>query len=106
MTDKIYVDEILRPELVPLLQRNPMVFQQDNARPHTARLTQDFLHYESINVLPWFSKSPYLNPIEHLWDELGRHVREHQNVPQTLRQLEIAIQQEWDNIPRRTVRRL
>ena len=108
LTARRYVDEILRPELVPLLrrQRNPMVFQQDNARPHTARLTQDFLRQEGINVLPWPSKSPDLNPIEHLWDELGCRVRGRQNVPQTVRQLEIALQQEWNNIPRRTVRRL
>lgn len=103
-----YVDEILRPELVPLLrrQRNPMLFQHDNARPHTARLTQDFLRQEGINVLPWPSKSPDLNCIEHLWDELGRRVHGRQNAPQTVRQLAIALQQEWDNIPRRTVRRL
>ena len=108
LTARRYVDEILRPELVPLLRRqlNPMVFQQDNARPHMARLTQDFLRQEGINILPWPSKSPDLNPIEHLWDELGHRVRGRQNVPQTVRQLEWALQQEWNNIPRRTARRL
>ena len=83
-----------------------MVFQQDNAHPHTARLTQDFLRQEGINVLLWPSKSPDLNPIEHLWDELGRRVRGRLNVPQTVRQLEIALRQDWNNISRRTVRRL
>ena len=108
LTARRYVDEILRPELVPQLrrQRRPMIFQHDNARPHTARLTQDFLRQEGINVLPWPSKSPDLNVIEHLWDELGRRVRRRQQTPQTLRQLSTALQQEWDNIPRRTVRRL
>ena len=87
-------------------QRIPLVFQHDNARPHTARFIQDFLRQQGINVLPWPSKSPDLNVIEHLWDELGRRVRRRQNVPQNVRQLAIALQQEWDNIPRRTGRRL
>ena len=101
-------DEILRPELVPQLQcqRRPMIFQHDNALPHTAKLTQGFLRQKGINVLPWPSKSPDLNVIKHLWDELGRRVRRRQQVPQTLRQLSTALQQERDNIPRRTIRRL
>jgi hypothetical protein len=42
------------------------VFQHDNARPHTARATVDFLANQNVIVLPWSSKSPDLNPIEHL----------------------------------------
>ena len=43
LTARGYIDEILRPELVPLVRRKriPMLSQQDNARPHMARLTQD-----------------------------------------------------------------
>ena len=108
LTARRYVDEVLRPELVPLIrrQRIPLVFQHDNARLHTARFTQDFSRQQGINVLPWPSKSPNLNVIEHLWDEFGRRVRRRQNVPQNVRQLAIALQQEWVNIPRRTLRRL
>ena len=61
---------------------------------------------EDINILSWMSRSPDLNPMARLWDVLGRRVRGHQHAPQTVRQLAIALQQEWDNIPRRTVRRL
>jgi len=38
-----YHDGILRPVVVPFMRRNNcFVFQQDNARPHTARLFREF----------------------------------------------------------------
>lgn len=40
LTARPYFDEILRPVLLSFLSRNPgLTFQQDNARPHTARLS-------------------------------------------------------------------
>lgn len=89
-----YRDEILRPYMLPIMDRQRELFQQDNARPHTARLTVDYLDEENINVLPWPSRSPDLNPIEHLWDELGRRVRRRNPAPQTLPQLAQALREE------------
>jgi hypothetical protein len=40
-----------------------------------------------------------LNPIEHLWDELGRRVRQRLVAPITLQDLKNALLQEWQNIP-------
>ncbi|XP_067678599.1 uncharacterized protein [Haliotis asinina] len=47
-----YCADILRPHLLPILSRQRELFQQDNARPHTARVTTDFFTNENINVLP------------------------------------------------------
>ncbi|GFU80948.1 DDE_3 domain-containing protein [Trichonephila clavipes] len=43
---------------------------QDNARPHTARVAQDFLRH--FQTLPWPARSPDLSPVEHVWDQLKR----------------------------------
>ena len=62
------------------------MFQQDHAGPHTARVTMNIVTQNNINVLSWSSNSPYLNSIEHIWDELDRSVRYRQPPPQSLDQ--------------------
>ena len=76
----------------------------DNARPHVARTYRQFLNTNNVNVLPWPAVSPDMNPIEHIWDYLGRKVRARGN-EHNLRDLENALIQEWNNIPNIVVRR-
>ncbi|GFV34607.1 transposable element Tcb2 transposase [Trichonephila clavipes] len=74
MATQRYVHDILQPHVLPLMQRLPgAILQQDNARPHTARVSQDYLR--SVSTLPWPTRSPNLSPIEHIWDLFGRRVR-------------------------------
>jgi transposase len=62
--------------VVPFLQAHPdMTLQHDNATSHTARSMRHFLQDRNVSVLPWPAKSPYLNPIEQVWDLLDRRVR-------------------------------
>ena len=96
LTGVRYRDEILRSVAVPFVQQHHLIFQQDNARPHVARVCQDFLANHNINPLD-------LSPIEHLWDEMDRRVRGRRNAPATLDQLRAALLEEWDNIPMRRI---
>ena len=100
-----YINQILQPEAVPFLQRHgPAILKHDNARPHVARICRQFLNRNNVNVLPWPAVSSDMNPIEHIWDYLGRQVRARGNV-HNLRHLENAFIQEWNNIPNDVIRR-
>jgi len=101
-----YCDEILEPVALSFMQQhNVGIFQQDNARPHTARHTRGFLRRNNMQLLPWPARSPDLSPIEHLWDHLGRRVRENHDVD-NVRDLERALRVEWARIPLRVIRKL
>ncbi|GFT20046.1 transposable element Tcb1 transposase [Trichonephila clavipes] len=57
LTGQRCVDDILRPHVGPFLNDlTGAIFQQDNARPHTARVAQDFLRH--FQTLPWPAHSP------------------------------------------------
>ncbi|GFW90089.1 transposable element Tcb1 transposase [Trichonephila clavipes] len=62
LTGQRYVNDILRPHVGPFLNGLPgTIFQQDNARPHTARVAQNFLCH--LQALPWPAHSPDLSPV-------------------------------------------
>ncbi|GFW85485.1 transposable element Tcb2 transposase [Trichonephila clavipes] len=68
-----YFHDILQPRVLPFIQRfSGTIFQQDNAHPNTATLSQDYLC--TVTTLPWPARTPDLFPIEHIWDHLGRRV--------------------------------
>ena len=54
---------------------------------------------QGVEVLDWPSHSPDLNPIKHIWDELGRPVRQRVNPPQMLGDLERALVEQWRRLP-------
>ncbi|GFT88478.1 transposable element Tcb2 transposase [Trichonephila clavipes] len=52
MTAQRYVHDILQLHVLSFMQRLPgVIFQQDNARSHTARVSQDCLR--TVTTLPW-----------------------------------------------------
>ncbi|GFV09829.1 DDE_3 domain-containing protein [Trichonephila clavipes] len=66
------------------------------ARPHTARVAQDFLRH--FQTLPWPARSPDLSPVEHVWDQLKRHMPSCHSV----HDLELAVQDLWARLLRTT----
>ena len=111
LTAQRYVEDVVEPVVVPYLQECPVteIFQQDNARPHSAALTQQALQRNNVEVLPWPARSPDLSPIEHVWDIIGRRINDHEKYPlpsATLDVLEHRIRTEWDCIDQQEVRNL
>ncbi|XP_071094228.1 uncharacterized protein [Haliotis cracherodii] len=101
------IDQILRPYIVPYFAHHQNhVFQQDNARPHTARLTRNFLHQHNIQTMPLPAMSPDLKPIERLWDEIQRRLNQVVPTPRTRADLEAAFVRVWAQVPMAFVNRL
>ena len=65
----------------------------------------NILNNNNVQLLEWPSRSTDLSPIEHMCDVLGRRVRERHNV-NNVRDLERALNREWNNIPMAEVNRL
>ena len=101
-----YIDEILRPHVIPFLQQYNLTLQQDNAMPHVARICKVFLANNNVQPLGWPPYSPDLSPIEHLWDHLDRQVRQCQPLSATRAQLTRALVEGWNNIPIRRINSL
>ncbi|GFT02431.1 transposable element Tc1 transposase [Trichonephila clavipes] len=99
LTGQRYVDDVLRPHVGPFLNGlRGAVFQQDNARLHTARVAQDFLRH--FQILQWPARSPDLSPVEHVWDRLKRQMPSCHSV----HDLELAVQYLWAHLPQNNIR--
>ncbi len=102
-----YCDDVLRPIVLPFFgQHNNFQFQQDNALPHTARATMNLFQAHNVNVMQWPSRSPDLNPIEHVWDILNRRIRRNNRTFNNLQELENALIREWNAIPQREIKKI
>ena len=104
----VYVD-VLRDHLIPSAHRligPEFLFQQDNAPPHTARITQEYLADPTpdfiremggsweVELMEWPAQSPDLNPLENLWNELERQLRREVR-PRNNEELFVNLQRIW-----------
>ncbi|GFX83370.1 transposable element Tc1 transposase [Trichonephila clavipes] len=71
----------------------------DNATYHRTLAVQNCLYGEGIQRLVWPARSPDLNPIENVWDALGRQVAGRNYPPTNKNTLIRALTEERDKLP-------
>ncbi|GFU68782.1 transposable element Tc3 transposase [Trichonephila clavipes] len=100
-----YCNEILLPYV--RLFRGAMglqfLFMDDNAPCHLTVAAEQLLESEDIERMDWPARSPDLNPIEHVWDFLGRCLTARTLPPVTIRELRLALQDEWAAMPQQLI---
>jgi len=101
-----YVNEILSPVVVPTLQENNLILQQDNARSHTSRVATSYLREKNVTSITWPARSPDLAPIEHLWDIIQRHLTDNFPVPTSLHDLAQQLLHCWNSISQEDINNL
>ena len=73
-------------------------FLQDDGAPcHRSRIVETWKGEHDIRSIVWPPQSPDWNPIENLWQDLGKGTRLHHS--KNLKDLERALFQTWDAIP-------
>ncbi|GFW25587.1 transposable element Tcb2 transposase [Trichonephila clavipes] len=100
-----YCNEILLPYV--RLFRGAMglqfLFMDDNAPCHRTVAAEQLLQSEDIERMDWPARSPDLNPIEHVWDFLGKRLAARTLPPITIRELRLALQDEWAAMPQQLI---
>ncbi|GFT25080.1 transposable element Tcb2 transposase [Trichonephila clavipes] len=101
MTGQRYIDEVLLPHVRLFCGAvgDKFVFMDDNATCYRTLAVQDCLDSEGIKRLVWPARSPDLNPIENVWDALGRQVAGRNYPPTNKNTLIRALTEEWDKLP-------
>ena len=102
-----YISEVLEPVVLPYLQGLPTaIFQQDNARPHVARIVQGFFVNRQIELLPWPARSPDLSPIENMWSMVAQRLTQITSPAATPDQLWQRVEAAWSAVPQEHIQSL
>ncbi|GFU99755.1 transposable element Tcb2 transposase [Trichonephila clavipes] len=108
VTGDRYCEEVLLPHV--RLFRGAIspdfIFMDYNDRPHRTLAVEELLESEDITRMDWPAYSPDLNPIEHLWDTLGRRITARLHHPENTQQLKQVLIEEWVLLPQEMLHQL
>ncbi|GFV89839.1 transposable element Tcb2 transposase [Trichonephila clavipes] len=78
-------------------------FMDGNASCRGTVAAEQLLESEDIERMDWPARSADLNPIEHVWDSLGRRLAARTLPPVTIRELRLALQDESSAMPQQPI---
>lgn len=102
--------QLLQEHFLPFANRHfgglqHCTLQDDNAPPHRAAAVRNLKEQLGIRTLRWPSRSPDMNPIEHVWDFMKRAIRQ-QQPPHNRNDLRRAVTESWQRLPQHLMNRL
>ncbi|GFV02780.1 transposable element Tc3 transposase [Trichonephila clavipes] len=77
-----------------------------NARLHRTLAVEELLEREDVTRMDWPAYSSDLNPIEHVWDALGRCIAARLHHPENTQQLKQMLIEEWVLLPQEMLHQL
>ncbi|GFW07124.1 transposable element Tcb1 transposase [Trichonephila clavipes] len=104
-----YISEVLEPIVLSFLQGlATAIFQQDNARPHEARIVivQMFFVNHQIDLLPCPAGSPDVSPIENMWSMVAQRLIQITPLAATPDQLWQRVEAAWSAVPQEQIQSL
>ncbi|KFM73017.1 Transposable element Tcb2 transposase, partial [Stegodyphus mimosarum] len=101
VTGDRYCEEVLLPHvrLFRGVFGPDLIFMDDKARPHRTVAVKELLESADITRMDWSAYSPDLNPVEHVWDALGRRIAARLHPPENTQQLKQMLIEEWALLP-------
>ncbi|KAJ1308287.1 hypothetical protein OPQ81_004001 [Rhizoctonia solani] len=80
------------------LDMEEVIFMQDNASAHKAKIVQDWFQEHGLEVFEWPANSPDLNPIENLWELIKRELYSYDTPASGMLELWTRVQEVWDKV--------
>ncbi|GFX08044.1 transposable element Tcb2 transposase [Trichonephila clavipes] len=108
VTGDRYCEEVFLPHVCLLRGAigPDFTFMDDNARPHRTLAVEALLESENITRMDWPAYSPDLNPIENVWDALGKRIAARLHHPENTQQLKQMLIEEWALLPQEMLHQL
>jgi len=90
------LQDVVRPELVASRALGKiLVFQHDNAKPHTAEPVREYLKNWGYEVIDWPPQSPDLSPIEIFWNIMKMKMKALRPRPRKKAEMREAMMDIW-----------